>query len=175
MTLYPVQGKAGKYIIGEKIEQVVASALKEDQGMAPEEVLDLVLKKIKQTCNHVLGYVYSVCIDAYRRVSTRDRPICSHYHVLNTNVPQIGGNKTCIHLLNANFLSKAYFTCLDAVCMSIDVYRRKSTHDRQHVKISAFCIFYNAHVLPKITSSCLHNKAVFLSCIVDYMGIHIMY
>jgi len=76
MTLYPVQGKAGKYIIGEKIEQVVASALKEDQGMVPEEVLDLVLKKIKQTCNHVLGYVYSVCIDAYRCVSTRDQHIC---------------------------------------------------------------------------------------------------
>ena len=57
MTLYPLEGKAPDYIIGEKIEQVVSSALLKDLGMIDEEVLDLVFSKIKETSNHSLGYV----------------------------------------------------------------------------------------------------------------------
>ena len=84
--MYPLVGKAPKYTIGDKIEQVVASALKEDQGMVTEEVLDLVLKKIKQTSNHVLGYVHSMWIGVYRCVSTHDRPTCIKYHVFSIGV-----------------------------------------------------------------------------------------
>ena len=57
MTLYSLEGKAPHFTIGEKIEQVVSSALSKDLGMIDEEVLDLVLSKIKKTSNHSLGYV----------------------------------------------------------------------------------------------------------------------
>ena len=57
MTLYPLEGKAPHFTIGEKIEQVVFSALLKDLGMIDEDVLDLVLSKIKETSNHSLGYV----------------------------------------------------------------------------------------------------------------------
>jgi len=57
MTLYPLERKAPDFIIGEKIEQVVFSALSKDLGMIDEEVLNLILSKIKETSNHSLGYI----------------------------------------------------------------------------------------------------------------------
>ena len=57
LTLYPLEEKAPDFTIGEKIEQVVSSALSKDLGMIDEEVFDLVLSKIKETSNHSLGYV----------------------------------------------------------------------------------------------------------------------